>query len=317
MVNLNPFFSVVISTKNRANLVCKAIRSILNQTFQDFEIIVVDNASTDETEHLIELIKDSRLHYYRNEIDKERCVARNRGINLAIGQYICFLDSDDEYLPNHLQVIYDFIADSEVKQALFFTNAYETYNFQNLQERVCPNINEYNLFDYLLTYTFNPARVAVHHSILDVYNFDEKIPGLEDLDLWLRIATKYPVIQIQHRTILYQIHEESYSISAPNRFKRELALFKYVFSKRELNSYLPKRSMNRLISMCHYKISMAMSTSFKPFLVHYHILVAFVLYPKGYNMKSNKTMAVIFIDQLPLIGFVLKKSRDFVKSFVR
>ena len=317
MNHKEPFFSVVISTKNRASLVYKAIQSIFNQTFQDFEIVVVDNASTDSTQNVLEGIDDKRFTYLRNEIDRERCYARNRGIQASKGEFICFLDSDDEYLPNHLQIIYDHINESDTNQALFFTNAYETYNFQNLQERVCPNINEYNLFDYLLTYTFNPARVAVHHSILDVYNFDEKIPGLEDLDLWLRIATKYPVIQIQHRTILYQIHEESYSISAPNRFKRELALFKYVFSKRELNSYLPKRSMNRLISMCHYKISMAMSTSFKPFLVHYHILVAFVLYPKGYNMKSNKTMAVIFIDQLPLIGFVLKKSRDFVKSFVR
>ena len=314
MLSLNPFFSVIISTKNRANLVCKAIRSILNQTFQDFEIIVIDNASTDETEHLIELIKDNRLHYYRNEIDKERCYARNRGINLAIGKYICFLDSDDEYLTNHLQVIYDFIADSEVKQALFFTNAYQTYNFQNLQERICPDMTKYELFDYILTYTFNPARVAVSSSILRDFDFDEKIPGLEDLDLWLRIATKYPIIQINERTILYQIHEESYSVSAPNRFERELKLYKYVFSKKELKSILPVKSMNRLISMCHYKLSMAMSTSFKPFKIHYHILTAFLLNARGYNINSNRTMAVIFIDQLPVLGFVIKKIRGFIKS---
>ncbi len=309
-----PFFSVVISTKNRAALVVKAVQSILKQSFQDFEILIVDNASTDNTEEVLVQLQEPRLHYLKNEIDKERCFARNRGIQNAKGNYVCFLDSDDEYLPNHLQAIYDEIQASKIKTALFFTNAYETYNFENLQERICPDLTNYNLFEYILTYTFNPARVAIHRSILAEFQYDEQIPGLEDLDLWLRIATKFPVLQIKERTIVYQIHDESYSISAPNRFKRELSLFNYVFTKQILKDLLPIQSKRRLLSMCHYKIAMAMSTSFNPFLVHYHILKAFFLFPNGYNSNANKTMLVIFLDQIPILGFGFKYFRRILKK---
>lgn len=311
---ISPFFSVVISTKNRSELVLKAIKSVFNQSFSNFELIVVDNASTDTTQSELSSINDPRFTYLRNDVDRERCYARNRGILTAKGEYICFLDSDDEYLPNHLEVIYNFIQNSEPKQALFFTNAYETYNFENLQERICPDLNDFNLFEYLLTYTFNPARVAIHRSILSEFQFDENIPGLEDLDLWLRIATKFPVLQINERTIIYQIHNESYSISAPKRFERELSLFNYVFSKSILKKHLPIYSKRRLLSMCHYKISMAMSTSFKPFKIHYHIMKAFIHFPKGYNQNANRTMLVIFLDQIPFFGFIFKKSRQLLKG---
>ena len=313
-MEFKPFFSVVISTKNRATLVLKAIESVFNQTFQNFELIVVDNASTDNTQHELTKIKNDRFTYLRNDIDRERCFARNRGILASKGDYVCFLDSDDEYLTNHLEVIYKFVQHSEVKQALFFTNAYETYNFENLQERVCPDLNKYNLFEYLLTYTFNPARVAIHRSILSEFQFDEEIPGLEDLDLWLRIATKFPVLQIKERTIVYQIHDESYSIAAPKRFERELSLFKYVFSKSILKENLPIHSKKRLISMCHYKISMALSTSFNPIKTHYHIVKAFFNFPKGYNQNANKTMLVIFIYQLPVLGYIIRSLIFFLKN---
>ena len=309
-----PFFSVVISTKNRSELVIKAIQSVFNQTYSNFELIVVDNASTDSTQIELSKIKDVRFTYLRNDVDRERCYARNRGINAAKGEYVCFLDSDDEYLSNHLEIIFKYIQNSEQKQALFFTNAYETYNFENLQERICPDLVNYNLFEYLLTFTFNPARVAIHRSILNEFQYDENIPGLEDLDLWLRIATKFPILQINERTIVYQLHDESYSISAPKRFERELSLFNYVFSKPILKGYLPVKSKKRLLSMCHYKISMAMSTSFKPFKIHYHILKAFINYPKGYNQNANKTMFVIFLDEIPFFGFIFKKSRQLLKG---
>lgn len=310
-----PFFSVVISTKNRSELVIKAIQSVFNQTYSNFELIVVDNASTDSTQSELSKIKDVRFTYLRNDVDRERCYARNRGINASKGEYVCFLDSDDEYLSNHLEIIFNYIQISEQKQALFFTNAYETYNFENLQERICPDLAKYNLFDYILTYTFNPARVAIHKTILTEFQYDEEIPGLEDLDLWLRIATKFPVFQIKERTIVYQIHDESYSIAAPKRFERELSLFNNVFSKPILNGYLSVKSKKRLLSMCHYKISMAMSTFFKPFKIHYHILKAFIHFPKGYNQNANKTMLVIFLDQIPFFGFIFKKSRKLLKGW--
>jgi glycosyltransferase involved in cell wall biosynthesis len=308
-----PFFSIVISTKNRAGLITKPIESIINQTFSDFELIIVDNASTDNTEDVVKSYMDPRITYLRNEVDKERCFARNRGINASNGEYVCFLDSDDAYLENHLQVIYDEIHRNKTI-GLYFTNAFETYNFSDRIERVCPDLENYNLFHYILTYTFNPARVAVHKSIVKKHQYDEKIPGLEDLDLWLRIATEFPVFQIKARTILYNIHDESYSMNSHSRFLKELKMFRYVFNKPELRNCLPTKSKNRLLSMCYYKLSISYSQNFKPFFIHYLILKAYFLCKEGYNKNANRTMLVIFIDQLPIIGYLFKKLRRIIKN---
>jgi glycosyltransferase involved in cell wall biosynthesis len=308
-----PFFSIVISTKNRANLITTPIDSILNQTFVDFELIIVDNASEDNTEEVVNAYQDPRITFLKNDIDRERCFARNRGIKAAQGAYVCFLDSDDAYLENHLQIIYDEILKNKII-GLYFTNAYETFNFSDKKERICPDLDQYNLFHYILTYTFNPARVAVHRSVLFDYQYDEKIPGLEDLDLWLRIASKHPVFQIKERTILYNIHDESYSMDSNQRFKRELKMFRYVFNKSELKNKLPSKSKNRLLSMCYYKLSISYSSKTAPFLIHYLILKAFFLCKEGYNKNANRTMLVIFIDQLPFFGFVIKKTRKLVRK---
>ena len=107
MDNLNPFFSIIIPSYNRAHSILGAVSSILNQSFKFFEIIVVDDASTDNTREIIATIHDERVFYLRNEDNLERCNSRNIGIRRAKGQYVCFLDSDDYHLPDHLKLIYD------------------------------------------------------------------------------------------------------------------------------------------------------------------------------------------------------------------
>jgi glycosyltransferase involved in cell wall biosynthesis len=312
-----PFFSVVIPLYNRERIISKTIESVLKQTFQDFELIVVDDCSTDNSSIIIKQYQsqDARIRYFKNDTNQERCFSRNKGVKESVGLYICFLDSDDEFLPKHLKIIYDQIISSEIKKALFFTNSYQTFNFENLHERVCPKLIGYNVFEYILTYTFNPARVAIKSEILNEFKFDELIPGIEDLDLWLRIASKYPIFQIEDRTIIYNLHNESYSIESTYRFENELKMFHYVFSKPELKELLPEKSKKRLLSMCHYKLSLTLNNRFSPFRIHYHILKAFFLYPEGYNDKANKTMLVIFIDQIPLLGYLFKKIR-LLKSMV-
>lgn len=99
----NPMISVIIPTYNRVTVITRAIRSVQKQTYQDFEIIVVDDGSTDDTEKVIHSFNESRITYIKHERNLNGAVARNTGINVAKGRYIAFLDSDDEWLPEKLE----------------------------------------------------------------------------------------------------------------------------------------------------------------------------------------------------------------------
>src|ERR1700742_3928224 len=99
-----PFFSVIIPIYNRAGKLTKAVRSVLAQTCQDFEIIVVDDGSTDGPKEVLDQIGDPRIRYCYQQ-NRGGGAARNRGIDLARGRFIAPLDSDDQFLPHHLEVM--------------------------------------------------------------------------------------------------------------------------------------------------------------------------------------------------------------------
>jgi glycosyltransferase involved in cell wall biosynthesis len=103
----DPTVSVVTPTYNDAETLPRAIDSVLNQTFEDFEYIIVDDASTDDTESVIDSYDDGRIQYVQHEQNKNGSAARNTGIDLAKGRYIAFLDADDEWLPQKLTVQVD------------------------------------------------------------------------------------------------------------------------------------------------------------------------------------------------------------------
>ena len=104
-----PFFSVVIPLYNRAAILARTLTSILNQTFSDFEIVIVDDGSSDNPEEAINSLHDPRVRFVVQS-NSGGSAARNRGIDLATGRYIAFLDSDDQFLPVHLEKMYEILA---------------------------------------------------------------------------------------------------------------------------------------------------------------------------------------------------------------
>ncbi len=305
MNNDIPFFSVIIPSYNREKYIVKALDSLAYQNFRNFETIVIDDCSTDNSYQLAVTHPLENKTVIKNEVNSERCISRNNGIKAAKGKYICFLDSDDYHLPNHLQVLYDEIQKRGDPTALFFTNAWGENSLYGRKERVCPDLENHNTFHYILTYTFNPQRTAVHRSIFDEFQFDPKIPGVEDLDIFLRIAVKYPVIQIKERTTVYVMHEEAYTMSK-ERPAKELCNFAYIFNKPELKPYLPKQSTNRLISMCHFHLAQIAHEDKKRGNAIKHTLLSFFLFPQGYNGKTNKILLVLLLYNIPLLGKVVR-----------
>ena len=299
----NPFFSIVIPVYNRSQLVQPAIDSVLEQTFLNWELLIIDDASTDDTVSVIEEYckKDERIKLFCQPYNQERGAARNKGIELSKGKYICFLDSDDSFRNNHLQTFFDAI-ERNSKPSLRFTNSYLVVNNSAMTEKIVPVIDSWNVFEYLLIYTPNPARVCVDKSILQEFNFDPTIPGLEDIDLWLRIATKYSLQHIQAFTNIYFVHQGSYTLGDAKRYQKELKNFMLIFSKPELQGKLPFWGKRRLLSMCCFHLSQQAMVANESKQAFRFALRSVVLYPRGYNGKTNKIAFVTMLYSIPILG---------------
>jgi glycosyltransferase involved in cell wall biosynthesis len=111
----SPFFSIILPTFNRAHLLKRALDSVLSQSFTDWELLIVDDGSSDNTREVVQIyLLDPRISY-SFEVNSGPAMARNRGIASARGEYITFIDSDDEYLPEHLQTRYDLLKESDIE----------------------------------------------------------------------------------------------------------------------------------------------------------------------------------------------------------
>jgi len=197
----NKKVSVIIPTYNRALMLKEAIDSVWAQDFQDFELIVVDDGSTDQTSEI--------LNAYREDITLLRqpnqgvSSARNAGIKAASGSLVAFLDSDDLWLPQKLARQVDFfIANPEAQ----ICQTEETWIRNNV--RVNPKKRHKKLSGLIFEPSLNlclvsPSAVMIRHSLFKTVGlFDESLPACEDYDLWLRISCQYPIHLIETPLII-------------------------------------------------------------------------------------------------------------------
>jgi glycosyltransferase involved in cell wall biosynthesis len=209
-----PFFSVIIPVYNRAYMLVNTLQSVKEQSFTDWECIVVDDGSTDNTKEIImhECSNDNRIRYVYQK-NAERSAARNKGVSIATGKYICFLDSDDLYKSSHLKVLHDAISNRKNPDALYFTN------YEVVQGGIYTSMNTSPLTTDPTEYFFRnaviPARVCIHSDILKKEKFDEDIVIVEDTILWVRIAQNFDVVYIAEDTVIYNLHEDN-SINIKN-----------------------------------------------------------------------------------------------------
>ena len=188
-----PFFSIIITTYNRASFLPKAIDSVLKQRFAAFECIIVDDGSTDNTKTIIQQYQDPRIKYHYIE-NHERGYARNHGIQLASGQYIAFLDSDDYYKDNHLLAAQAFIQ-SNNQPAIFF----QRYDYLHAESGKFSQVNFPKSAPIEALSKSNvlcPTCALVKKSILveNPFDNDRQFTFAEDLYVWLKIGSKYGIL---------------------------------------------------------------------------------------------------------------------------
>ena len=206
-----PFFSIITPTYNRAKFISKALESVLKQTFLDFEYIIIDDGSTDNTKEIIKTFSDSRIRYIYQE-NQERSVARNHGINLAKGQYICFLDSDDYYLENHLKILRNTIIKTSEKLGLYYTQSY-MYNVHSKKTTPITQIKDKNQINFLLNNFLFINSICVSSTIMkqEEYHFPIAYNSWEDLFVWFQVAAVFPIYFINKRTTVICVHNSNSS----------------------------------------------------------------------------------------------------------
>lgn len=193
-INKPAVVSIIIPTYNRAYCLSRTIKSVLDQKFQDFEIIIVDNYSTDNTDEVVESFDDDRVTLLKLKNEGIVAASRNLGIKKAKGKYIAFLDSDDWWLPNKLHSCIDALSNELdlvyhdlylVKSEVRFRKRSNVMKSRALTDPV--------FYDLLLNgNTICNSSVVVKRSLLiDIEGISEmnELVGCEDFDCWLRIAS--------------------------------------------------------------------------------------------------------------------------------
>lgn len=301
------FFSVVIPLYNKANYIESTLKSVLDQTFTDYEIIVINDGSTDESEAVVHQFNDKRIQIFHQK-NQGVSVARNLGIEKSTGKLIAFLDADDYWFPNHLQELTHLYSDFpdcgiycsryKIKTA---KNHFQSPYYSGIDQSFQGIVKDYfaSNMPFRITWT---SSLAIPKEILE--NAGSFTPGVtngQDLELWTKIGIQYPVAVNNTITAIYN-----------NTIHNSLA-------KKNIGSM-------QLMNFKQFKISEQENPSLKKFLDLYRIEYGFKYYLAGYKEKSdfylknvdkkNISSKIQFLLKLP--PFCLRflfKSNSFLKKY--
>lgn len=203
--------SVIIPTYDRANMLPRAIDSVARQTWGSWELVVVDDGSTDCTEAVVSKIDDPRVKYLRHHQNRGAAAARNTGIRAAKGRYIAFLDSDDEWLPEKLETQLRCVAQCHVRKIGVVYS--RTISCDRARQRMKPQetpIREGDVFTTLLE-GWCPATTSsvlvARESLIAVGGFDENLQSYHDYDLWLKLARSNQFHAVDEPLVIMHEHD--------------------------------------------------------------------------------------------------------------
>ena len=193
-----PFFSVIIPLYNKENFIENTLKSVLNQTFVDFEIIIVNDGSTDSSAIKVLQFVDSRIRYYYTE-NGGVSTARNYGIELAKSNFITFLDADDYWYPSFLEQMFENI--NRFPEQMVFSSATEIESSNKVfpSKYSIPRTGEFEIVNYfsasLMESVIWTSSAVFHKNVFEKSGvFDPKIKISEDTDLWIRIGLNFSIL---------------------------------------------------------------------------------------------------------------------------
>ena len=247
-------FSIVIPTYNRAAFLPKAIESVLAQTYADWELIIVDDGSNDNTREVVAQYKDERITYIYQQ-NAERSAARNNGIAHATGDYVCFLDSDNVMLPNRLQLLSETIA----KTACYFTDI--EYRNEVKGTSVIKAGRKYPFpmdVNMLIQDIIATPQLCCATEILRKHQFNPALSIGEDMELLFRITAEYPLVYVPNQTTVVEVEHEGRSVTFANKSvasENELNTLKLMFTKSHPASMVSARQKRARLATAYFNAS--------------------------------------------------------------
>lgn len=236
--------SIVIPTYNRAHLIENTLKSVLNQSENDYEVLIIDDGSTDDTETVVKPYLGERVRYFKIK-NSERGAARNYGTKQAKGRYVNWFDSDDEMLPHHVETIkriMDEQGEVEVLNVLYQMKDSKTQKITSIQKEYLPS--QIKRKHYLIEGNYlacNPVVVRRDIALENPFIEDRDLSASEDYELWLRLVSKYPFYQ-NHVVTSYLIQHDDRSVNtmidAQKLETRFLTFLRYMSENESFKNYL-------------------------------------------------------------------------------
>jgi len=244
-----PTVSIIIATYNREHVLRRAIQSALAQTYHDFELIIIDDGSTDNTERLVKSFSGEKIRYIRYGENKGPAAARNTGIQSAKGAYIAFLDSDDEWMPEKLEKQMRIFETAPPEVGLVYTGFFKMTN----NKRRCRRFggltpNDGDIFRNLLSGGFVlPSATLVKQECFERAGmFDKRFFPIEDWELFLRMSRHYQFKCIAEPLVIYYPQPDSVSANQSTRVRPYKLILETYFEdiKRD----------ERLLARCYFAL---------------------------------------------------------------
>lgn len=299
MVDEKPTVSVILPTYNRAHLIGRSIQSVLDQTYKDFEIVVVDDGSSDNTKEVIDSFSDMRIKYVRQQENRGASAVRNIGIKLAKGDYIAFQDSDDEWFSNKLEKQMEAFENVSSEVGVIYTDMLRINNKGEIKYWYSPIVTYDNLINPR-TLDYQVAGIGIQSTLIkkECFNrvgyFDEKFPRFIDLELFIRLSKYYHFYHIKQPLVKYWTVDGISSNNKTLPIARKLLLEKYCDEINKNRKYLANQ---------YIIISRALRRTGRFTEGMNYIVKAFKVAP----------LTIIFLPLSLLIGFAGKSKKFIIK----
>lgn len=299
--------SIITPAYNRANTLPRAIDSVLHQTHTDWELIIIDDYSTDKTPEILGHFDDSRIRVLRNEKNCERSFSRNRGIAMASGKLTCFLDSDDEWLPNHLAVHAAAWDRSDASIGACFSQILRVRDGQESPEPL-PTLDKFcSDAEYSLVKQPAPSSWSVRTELLREFPFDKRLYVNEDVVVLTKIAARYRLHRLPEFTAKYHMHGSNTHQEGKDTLTPQIRAMKILFADPKVRETVPESTRRaKLLHLRHYRAAAAYKWLPRGSAAVY-LLTFLIRYP---NHRQNRAKLYLLLNRLPGVGSIARVRRS-------